>query len=179
MITFGDFKSFNSVTTYDCMLQARQYSYPSGTGATNATTTYDYQNYLDSYNLSATRGSYGLWAAGTHAALGETQLGRFSNASAQTNSTAAYAGGATGAPLSYPNAIDNSMVLFPIWLYQSSPQAAAVRGMIPGVWVPCHTNPANNEDTLSGSGALAGKTFIVLRLNTGTLLFETSDTWDD
>ena len=178
LFSFGDFKSFNTAATYDTHLWGRQYSFPSGTGASNAAISYEYQNYLDSSGLT-TRSSYGLYAAGTHSAVGETQLGKFSASTMQYNSTGVYYGGGATAQLAYPNALGNSMILNPIYFYQASPQPTAIRGSCPGVWVPAHLNPANNEDTLSGSGDLAGKSFIVIRMGTGTLLFETSDTWDD
>jgi hypothetical protein len=177
---FGDFKSFNTVATYDCVLSGRIYSDPSQTTiAANASVSYEYQNYLDQYGFT-TRGSYPWDAAGTNAAFAATFLGKFSNPPMQVSSAiSTYYAGSQSTSLAYPNVLGNSLVMFPMYLYQSSPQTQAMRGSIPGVWVPCHNNPANNGDTFSGSGALAGRSFIVLRMGNGTCCFELSDTWDD
>lgn len=47
-----------------------------------------------------------------------------------------------------------------------------------GVWSPLHNRPLSNNDTFSGSGEFAGKTFEAFNLaQGGQLIIETSDTW--
>lgn len=51
-------------------------------------------------------------------------------------------------------------------------------GTMRGVWSPLHIRPLANNDTFSGSGAYAGKTFEAFNMAAGgQLIIETSDTW--
>jgi hypothetical protein len=52
-------------------------------------------------------------------------------------------------------------------------------GWLKGVWQSkCNISSLANGDTFTGSGALAGKTFEVLKLASGAnVCLETSDTW--
>lgn len=89
-------------------------------------------------------------------------------------------GGFAGLP--YPNDPDGGLYLSPIWLHHSS----CVRGYFKGLWAPLHDRPFNHNDTISGSGNLAGKSFLVQNVmtlgvsgfsDTGQVLIETSSTW--
>ncbi len=76
----------------------------------------------------------------------------------------------------YPNLADNNLVMDRVILADSS-SIKNYRGYYPGLWNPLHQNPGNHNDTFSGTGALAGKTFLILDTYQGRSIIETSDTW--
>lgn len=85
--------------------------------------------------------------------------------------TASYFG-ASG--LTYPSVVDGSLILTPVRVHEVN----LPRGMLPGVWAPCHNKPLSHLDTFSGTGDLAGKTFIALNgYNAAQIIMETSNTW--
>jgi len=116
---------------------------------------------------SATAGN---WFARSH-----TQLGTAITCSKGTDARQAASATSMGANgLVYPNPADNGLYLAPINVHETT---SVARGYWPGIWNPCHNNPAANNDTFSGAGTLAGKTFIIKKLDGGTVVFETSNTW--
>jgi hypothetical protein len=52
------------------------------------------------------------------------------------------------------------------------------RGVLPGIWFPCHPRPLADGDTFTGNTGLVGRTFLVKNTGQGQLFLETSDTWD-
>lgn len=85
---------------------------------------------------------------GAGTALAVTKLGDYSLSQG--------AMGASGVP--YPS-FGGGMILAPIRIAETS---NVLRGVMPKVWQPCHPLPGNPGDTFSGTGVLAGKTFILL-----------------
>jgi hypothetical protein len=80
--------------------------------------------------------------------------------------------GASG--YTYPSGLDGSLILSPVRAHE----VGMPRGMLPGVWAPCHNRPLSHLDTFTGSGDLAGKTFIALNgYNVAQIVMETSNTW--
>lgn len=78
--------------------------------------------------------------------------------------------------MTYPVAVDNGLWLSPVRVSESS--INSFRGEMTGLWAPMHNKPLNHLDTFSGTGALAGKTFIALNgYNVGQIMLETSNTW--
>lgn len=81
--------------------------------------------------------------------------------------------------VAYPDPVSGGMLLDAVRVFESS--AGVMRGALPGCWVPLHNLPGQPGDTFSGTGALAGKTFVLLdSCNNGTrgrIAVETSDTW--
>lgn len=85
--------------------------------------------------------------------------------------------------LPYPNGPDGALELAPIFVTHNT----ALRGYLKGLWAPCHRQPCGHGDTFTGTGNMAGKSF--LALNTaymwggtwnaygGQLVVETSNTW--
>jgi hypothetical protein len=83
----------------------------------------------------------------------------------------------------FPNAPDGGMYVSPIWVHHSG----YLRGYLKGLWAPCHHLPLNHNDTYSGTGNLAGKSFLSQVINTsdaggttpvpGQVHLETSSTW--
>jgi hypothetical protein len=81
-------------------------------------------------------------------------------------------------PLTYPNPVDGKgyMSRRPVR------QGSALRAWIPGIWYPAHNwKDASNVvhgDTFDGSGALSGRSFMVVKHSGGfALAVEISDTW--
>lgn len=82
----------------------------------------------------------------------------------------------------YPNPVDNSLWMAPIYINQNG-----MRGYLRGLWVPQHHMPLNPGDTFTAaSGNLSGKSFVTVNSNfrqenntrTPTQFFlEFSDTW--
>lgn len=79
----------------------------------------------------------------------------------------------------YPDPISGSLLMAPIEVTESLHGSG--RAKMPGMWGPEHSQPAAHLDTFSGSGSLAGKTFLLIHhhyLGTGgALVIETSDGW--
>ncbi len=83
----------------------------------------------------------------------------------------------------YPNPIDGGMLLSQITMTFDLGSTCAVAGRLRGLWHFCHPIGAavSDGDTFSGSGALAGKTFLVVSpsaVSTSLFVIETSDTWE-
>lgn len=82
----------------------------------------------------------------------------------------------------FPDPISGAMHLSPLYLIENGPSSFGyVRGVLPGLWMPCHALPANHGDQLSGSGDTTGKTFLLANVSSTVTLgrgaFEISDTW--
>lgn len=79
--------------------------------------------------------------------------------------------------LTYPHGVDGSMVLAPLWIHESV--AVGIRGILPGVWCPCHIGTSlSMGDTFGGVASLPGRTFEWIRLqSSGAVAIETSPTW--
>ena len=86
--------------------------------------------------------------------------GSFSGGTQATNSSAGTPIGNAPYPANtmvYPNPVDSGLYLCPIWIHHNG----YVRGYYKGLWAPVQSNPLNHDDTFSGSGAMAGKSFVV------------------
>ena len=78
--------------------------------------------------------------------------------------------------MTYPVAVDNGLWISPIRVHEASINSP--RGELPGVWGPIHNKPLNQFDTFSGTGTLAGKTFMAINgYSVGQAFFEISNTW--
>jgi hypothetical protein len=83
----------------------------------------------------------------------------------------------------YPNPVDGSLWLSPIWIHHDG----AIRGYLAGLWAPLHDRPLSSQDTYTAaSGNLNGKSFIAMNIiaattvtstDVGQVHVETSDTW--
>lgn len=83
----------------------------------------------------------------------------------------------------YPNPVDGGLYLANVWLHETVSSVSVLRGRLRGFWHYCHppgTGP-HDGDTWSGTGPLAGKTFIAITPapdGSSTYVMETSDTWE-
>lgn len=78
----------------------------------------------------------------------------------------------------YPDPLTGGLNLAVIKVHEQGVE----RGRLPGCYAPLHNLPGNNGDTFSGTGALAGKSFILLDCSMSStrcrVAIETSDTWE-
>lgn len=85
--------------------------------------------------------------------------------------------------MTYPHPADGGLYLAPVYCGELIGGVTSVfRGLIPGIWVPCHNVAGmfSLHDTLVGSGPLAGKTFEFFNTGNGVangFFLETSNTW--
>lgn len=123
--------------------------------------------------------SVGSTCVGHYMPRGYSQLGTSVLVGKHTDS-AKFIGGTTmggSVAMPYPNGPDGGLYLAPVWVHEIAD--SSVRGSVPGVWAPMHNKPLQHLDTFSGTGALAGRTFLALKMYTASEMFlETSDTWD-
>lgn len=83
----------------------------------------------------------------------------------------------------YPNPTDGGIHLAPVSIHEPISGLGVLRGRVRGLWHLLHPagSQINDGDTFSGSGPLAGKTFLVIKPGPGgrgTFVVETSDTWE-
>lgn len=122
--------------------------------------------------------SYGLFAARCHLGTGGSiGLTRYNNYSLQSSN------GFKGL-VKCPNPVDGGLYFSRLWVTEYTGGNIVWRGYLRGLWAWCHDSfPYANGDTISGTGALNGKSFQVVNPLFGpggipTMLVETSDTLD-
>lgn len=168
LATFGDIKSYAGSDQYATLIIASpSYSATAATSYQQATTTAAYGTVNNSHYIARSYTQVG----------GSVAVGKHGDA-AKAKSLTAQLG---GAGLTYPSETDGGLYMTPVYIHETS----AMRGVIPGVWAPLHARPLTQLDTVSGSGSLAGKSFIALNTDgttpaaaNGQLLLEISNTWD-
>lgn len=151
VLMFGDITTYKTSDAYHKILVC---------GTTTAATGY----------ASADVSALGTAVAGHFMARSYTQIGTSVTLGKHTDSIK------TG--LSYPHPVDGGLYLGPFWLQENV--LGVVRGTLRGVWYPLCTpvRCLSHGDTFDGTGALAGKSFILLNVYNGKcLVLETSDTW--
>lgn len=87
-------------------------------------------------------------------------------------------------PLSYPNPADGAFVVLPVFVHDSTTGGnQTIRGKLRGLYDSPHSASAmTDQDTFSGVGDLAGKTFVIVKTtghtssSTGYMVIETSNT---
>ena len=148
---FGDFVSLNDSDLYNSLIIGRATSSNSYTYNDAAAKTCVISQTLDAHHLAR---SY-------------TQIGssvRFGKHGDDSKNGVVF-----------PNPVDGSLIMSRVWVTEAS---GIVRGYIPGLWKPCSSYTYfTNGDTFAGSGALAGRTFEIVKVYQGALIIETSDTW--
>jgi hypothetical protein len=165
---FGDVFTYKSGDAYNTMLQCDLSS--SVAGASHIGSTF-------SYTFNALTNT-GCFLARAHTQLGSSAIGsKFFDWAALGQSSAGAAQMSTSSGPTYPSPVDGALHVSKVWLGE----AAGRRGVLPGLWTVLHADSGSmvNQDTFSGAGDLAGKTFTYVRLTNGTgrVAVETSDTW--
>jgi hypothetical protein len=88
---------------------------------------------------------------------------------------AIYGAGTVG--ITYPAVADGGLYMSKTEVWEVA--ASALRGELPGIWVPLHNKPLTHLDTFTGVSGLTGRSFLVLNAGSlGQIFLETSDTWD-
>lgn len=168
---FGDIISYVPNDTYRAMLGAR---YATSMGSQTYNT-----NYMMSMGGYSWETNYSMVMPRTHAGVApRIPVGAHTDLFKGGNlGYGAFMAGSQG-PLAYPNVVNGGMFIAPIWIHQATTSPRVVRGYMPGYWAPLHNRPLANNDTFSGVGQMAGKTFEAFYVRGGgEVLIETSDTW--
>ena len=190
---FGDIFTYSSSDTSNCMIIGRnaengnspqneciasRNGLPSGASALQLT--------ISGHFLAANSANVGgSLICGKH--IDEMKCGGGGNASSTTGTTGVAVApignnyNAVAAAMPFPNPVDNGLHFSPIWVHHNG----TVRGYMKGLWAPMHNVPLNHDDTFSGTGAMAGKSFIAKTLlgswsNSAVpaqVFVETSNTW--
>lgn len=168
MAFFGDITSYKSGDQYNCMILGNS---ASGVASNNFANT--------SANLATQLNGHYLARSYTQTG-GAIQVAKIIDY--MRNGGDANIGAAPTTPTPYPDPMTGGMLLAPIYVTEGITSRATVRGVMPGLWAPLHNLPGNHWDTFSGSGAFAGKTFILLDATNGgngrnRVALETSNTW--
>lgn len=159
---FGDIKSYKAGDAYNTLHIA-------GTQSAVA----------NNNNLHFLSSSLGNTANGHYMTRSYTQTGASLNVGKHTDRTKSNAATGMGAiaGVAYPNGPDGGLYMAPLWVHETS--GSHIRGTLPGLWCPMHEKPLEHLDTFSGTGAMAGKTFLALKMyNAAEAFLEVSDTWD-
>ncbi len=178
-VMFGDFFSVSSTDTSNCMVIGRttENTANAGTVGNYDPTSVTYiepfaglsrantsllSNVLSGHFCASQFTNTGSsLAAGKHTnytrmgiseLLGRLQLGYHGY---WTNGTTLTGATWTGA-FNYPNPADAGMYLEPIWIHHGG----GIRGYLKGLWAPMHHLPLGHGATFSGSGNMAGKSFL-------------------
>ena len=177
---FGDFFSYKASDAYRCAIIGRM---------TENVSSVSVENFVSGTWSTFSTVNTGHYAARSFTALGGSKtFGKHfdvTKGAVYSNSGGAmYCGygstNSSGANLVYPNPPDNGLYLGPVWLHHDG----AVRGYLKGIWCPLHYRPLGQGDTFTGSGNLAGESFVVQVVQLadsttvpGQVCIETSDTW--
>jgi hypothetical protein len=196
---FGDFFSYSTSDTSNCIIMGRQTE--NSTATQSSSTVLDPCGMLvlpNSTCLSNTlQGMYvaanftnvgGSLACGKH--TDQTKMGW--NAAGNQMIVGYLGSWQTGGnnntwvnEFAYPNPPDSGLYMAPMWIHHQG----IVRGYFKGLWAPLQHMPLNERDTFSGTGNLSGKSFSVFNLvaptnassnvsgTAGQVFVETSNTW--
>lgn len=161
---FGDIIPFKpGDTTHTCLLSNDQDNNP------NSSENYPWygvaiSSILSRYRLVFARDYTNLGGPTTHGWHADHQKG---NASWGTGD------------LQYPHGPDGGLYLSPVWVHNPQTAPYSIRGIMPGLWVPCHAiGILTDEQVIVGQGDLAGKQFMYKRHYNQAAMIEISDTWD-
>ena len=161
---FGDIIPFKpGDTTHTCLLGNIQDNNP------NSSEAYPWYG----VGISSVLTRYGLWFARDYTNLGGPTTHAWHSDHVKGN--ASWGSG----DLQYPHGPDGGLYLAPVWVHNPQVGPYSVRGIMPGIWVPCHSaGILAQHQTVAGQGELAGKTFMYRRHSGNAVMLEISDTWD-
>lgn len=142
LFCFGEFESYKAGDSYNTLIvgETAASSHTSGGGVTPG-----YGSSSSGHFLPRAHGQLG---GALTCGKAVADVLRFSPSSTNIGSNG----------VSYPSLLDGGLLMSPILVTEPS---AGVRGRLPGLWSPLHNRPLTDGDTFSGSGTLAGRTFLV------------------
>lgn len=170
LYAFGDITSYKAGDAYNRFIMANETS-AVGSGHSAAVSS----------GLAVTPGHY---MQRSHTQLGSSiTVGKHMDGFMMTTSSSIAIGNQLSVPIPFPDPVTGGMLLSPISIHETA--AGVRRGVLPGLWAPLHIMPGACGDTFTGTGTLAGKTFMLLNgchFNAGSniagrLALEISDTW--
>ncbi len=180
---FGDFISYSSTDTSNCIIIGRNIENSSAFAALN-NISFTGTNLYEAFGLFSYMSSTGLSNAlsGHYVCANFTNTGTSINVGKHSDQTKmgvsggggmmmGYQGrwtdagsGTSGATwttqFSYPNGPDNGVYIAPVWIHHNG----FVRGYLRGLWNPLQHLPLSHNDTYSGVGNFAGKSFIAMSI---------------
>jgi len=161
---FGDFYSFIPSDQYRVFIMGR-------TTENSATLSVDRMDLI----ASSVQTANSIFVARSHTgAGGSVQMGKHGDGVKSGGS------GILNGNVPYTNPTDGSVYLAQVWVHDpATAPVGGVRGRLRGFWHFCHAIASVNDlDTASGSGNLAGKSFLFLKQSgsAGLYTIETSDT---
>jgi hypothetical protein len=163
---FGEFFSLVSNDSYRSFLRAA-----SSNTLANTSETMDVMSTVIS---SATSAGFGVLDRG-HTGVGAAVNASFTGDTAKSGSSTTLFGA-----IPFPNPSDGGAYLSPVWISDPTTSPAnGIRGRMRGFWQWLHPIASVSDgDTLSGTGDLAGKTFLILKPSphSGVVVLETSAT---
>jgi hypothetical protein len=168
---FGDMYSFKSGDAYRCIIIGRALEGNAGANLPSE------EHIADLSACTAVTAGHFMprtWAGAVQSAV---QVGKHSGDNAKRGL------------IVYPNPADSSIYMSQLWVHEPLTNLTALRGRLRGLWDFLHDVDAgvNDGDTFTGTGQLAGKSFIIVRpvgsLSTPVtsirvLVIETSNTWE-
>ena len=172
-VVFGEFFSFKTSDPGRCIFSARP-------AENTSASTNDPDRMISLSNIIAGGGLSLSFMVRDHTGLPGSVpcslMGR-----ADTSVVSSSAPMAMNGTLAYTNQPDHKNYLAPIRIHNASGTNTNIRGKLRGIWHWQHPiNTVADGETFTGSGNLAGKTFMVIKQtpNLGVWIVETSDTWD-
>lgn len=166
---FGDFYSLKASDGYRTCIIARA---TENTGAVTASSIEGFDSI--NYNFGLNPGHY--IARDVQGNVGAIQAGKAGDASLTNGSNP----NAQIGIAAFTNPADLKLYLAPLRLVHTV-GGNTIRGRLRGLWHFCHAVASVSDgDTFTGSGDLAGRTFLILKngTNGGVYTLETSNTWD-
>lgn len=188
---FGDNFSYKAGDTYNTLIIGRTLENTGNYGyeAIARTVGVNYPTDANGAAVAAGNINEGHFMAASWTGIGTAiQITKFTSLIGNSISNYSATIGSSGAsiiPLPYPHGPDGGLVLTPLWNGHNQ----AVRGYMKGFWAPNHYRPLNHWDTFTGTGNMAGKSFIAVNVysninwpssngcNDGQIILEYSDTW--
>ena len=170
---FGEFYSLITNDPGRCVLIGRA----AENNAAMATTTEVLSNLITTGGANA--GFFHFCPRDAQGTLSSTGLGKMGDFNLFSGAGAAIQLGNSGS-LAFPNPVDNKVYMAPMWLAQTA-GGTFFRGRMRGMYQWGHAVAVVSDgDTFTGSGDLAGKTFLIIKSGpiSDIYVFEVSDTWE-
>ena len=171
---FGEIYSFKTSDGFRTAIASR-----TATGGTQATELFGLMN--TSAFVNASGHFLARDASGTAGAIACSAQGNVGCNGALVSTSPSFSG--NGNALGMKNVTDHKVYMFPIRVAHTQ-GGNTVRGRFRGLWQAGHnTSNFSDGDTFTGSGSLAGKTFMTIKsigvsAIPGSFFLEISDTWD-
>lgn len=165
--SFGKIKSYKASDTFGFWIAGRAVENSGVVSTAN-------DPGMDRGQLGTLSTSYAVYLMRSYTGAGASVVANCSGDVSRVSSSVVIAG-STG--LTYPHQVDGGLYLNRTTLFEQA--TPCLRGEVPGLWYPAHSQPLPHLDTVSGTGGISSKSFLALKVGSiGEVMLETSDTWD-